>query len=63
MNDWRAAGWLLERLDPERWSLRHKVEHAGSVGVLSFGQVLRLAEERNRGASGMSLPAPKEATR
>ncbi len=62
-NDWRAAGWLLERLDPERWSLRHKVEHTGSVGVLSFGDVLRKAEERNRETSGMSLPAPKEATR
>ena len=54
-DDWRAAAWLQERLDPERWSLRHKVEHTGTVGVLSFGDVLRMAEERNREASGMSV--------
>jgi hypothetical protein len=28
--DWRAAGWLLERLDPERWSVRYKVEHSAA---------------------------------
>ena len=47
-------------MDPERWSLRHKIEHTGSVG-LTFGQVLRLAEERNREALGMTLSAPEEA--
>ena len=51
---------MQERLDPERWSLRHKVEHTGSVG-LTFGQVLRLAEERNREALGVTLSAPQEA--
>jgi hypothetical protein len=25
--DWRAAAWMQERLDPQRWSLKHKVEH------------------------------------
>ncbi len=57
---WRAAGWLLERLDPERWSLKHKVEHTGSVGVLSFGAVLRKLAERNE-EKARSLSAPKEA--
>ncbi len=29
--DWRAAAWMQERLDPERWSLKHRVEHSGQI--------------------------------
>ena len=65
--DWRAAAWMQERLDPERWSLKHQVEHSGQVGAMTFGAVLRKMEERNRArttedvAPGVTLPAPKEA--
>ena len=29
--DWRACAWLQERLDPKRWSLKHRVEHSGQI--------------------------------
>lgn len=30
--DWRAAAWLAERLDPQTYSQRHRVEHTGAKG-------------------------------
>lgn len=31
--DWRAKAWLVERLNPEQYSLRHSVEHSGPKGA------------------------------
>jgi hypothetical protein len=47
---WQAAAWLLERRFPERWGLRHKLEHAGPKGgaiplQLTVDQVLAAHKE------------------
>jgi hypothetical protein len=39
--DWRAAAWLEERLNPQRFSLRHKVEHSGELTVAQIIASLR----------------------
>jgi len=31
--DWRAAAWILERLEPERWNLSKRFEHSGPDGT------------------------------
>lgn len=31
--DWRAKTWLLERLEPETYSLKHRIEHTGAKGA------------------------------
>ena len=67
LHDWRAATWLLERMDPERFSLRYKIEHSGQVGN-SVAESIRadldrlmtehpeLARKLEDEALGMSMP-------
>jgi hypothetical protein len=53
-NDWRAAGWLLERLDPEKWSRSRAPrslppEPAPPVIPDRFAEVDELARRRRLG--------------
>jgi len=32
-DDWRAAAWMLERMEPEAWAAKQKLEHSGPDGA------------------------------
>ena len=47
---WQAAAWRLERMHPERWGRKERVEHTGQGGdPISVTMIHRLMEGRGGG--------------
>lgn len=41
--DWRSSAWLLERMHPDVYGTKQKVEHSGEVAVTGLAELLALA--------------------
>ena len=53
--DWRASGWSLERIKPERYAKRDSLQHLGTIGHLHAGVIEHSVTEEKIGAAKPEL--------